>query len=103
VVKATTISICREGSGDDMLKAFASIGNDVVRIDAESGKDAITYDVSEGNDQVFIDGGRGYDTLTINKLTQNYTVYDARGRVIHREGTGGTAIRVRDIENIIYQ
>jgi len=86
-----------------MLKAFASIGNDVVRIDAESGKDAITYDVSEGNDQVFIDGGRGYDTLTINKLTQNYTVYDARGRVIHREGTGGTAIRVRDIENIIYQ
>lgn len=45
-------------------------------------------------------------TKELRKLAaepQNFTVYNQRGQVIHQQGTGGTVIRVKDVENIIYQ
>jgi CARDB/Divergent InlB B-repeat domain len=88
------------GTGDDTMRVDAGEGDDLVIIDAGPGNDTITYDVSAGADTVFIDGGTGNDTLTINAGTQNFTLKNEKGVTLFSQGTGGTEIWVRSVENI---
>jgi Ca2+-binding RTX toxin-like protein len=88
------------GAGNDTLKVDAGRGNDVVRIYAGSGNDIIIYNVSEGQDDVSIDGGLGIDTLIVNKNNNNFTLTDQLGNPLYTSGTGGSLIRVKDVECI---
>ena len=88
------------GTGDDTLFVDAGEGDDIVTIDGGPGNDTITYNVSDGTDYVFIDGGTGNDTLTINATSANFTVLTMKGEVLYQQGTGGTVIWVRSVENI---
>ncbi|MBC7228113.1 MAG: SBBP repeat-containing protein [Thermoflexales bacterium] len=88
------------GPGADKLKLDGGGGDDLVRINSGSGNDTLTYNVSEGADQVFIDGGTGRDTLTINAGIETLTLLNAQGQVLFQQGTGGSAITVRNMECI---
>jgi hypothetical protein len=88
------------GAGNDTLKVDAGRGNDVVRIYAGSGNDIIIYNVSEGQDDVFIEGGLGMDTLIVNKNNNSFTLADQLGNPLYTSETGGSLIRVKDVECI---
>jgi hypothetical protein len=88
------------GAGNDILMADGQDGDDLVIIDAGQGNDTITYTVSPGTDVVFIDGGTGNDSLTINAGTQNFTLRNVKGEILFQQGTGGSEIWVRSVENI---
>ncbi|MEW6282853.1 MAG: hypothetical protein AB1758_29850, partial [Candidatus Eremiobacterota bacterium] len=64
--------------------------------------DSFTYNVTGGRDRVSIDGGRGFgtDSATINGNGKNFSIVDADGNVLYREGRGGTTISVNRLENI---
>ncbi len=88
------------GTGVDIMTADGNAGDDIVIIDGGPGNDTITYNVSDGTDYVFIDCGTGNDTLTINATDPNFTVLNMKGEVLYQQGTGGTVIWVRSVENI---
>jgi hypothetical protein len=88
------------GFGNDILKADAGDGDDLVIIDAGPGNDTITYNVSAGTDFIFVDGGSGNDSLTINAGTQGLTLRNVKGETLYQQGTGGSEIWVRSVENI---
>ncbi len=88
------------GPGDDTMRVDAFEGDDVVIMDAGAGNDTITYDVSEGTDFVFIDGGTGNDTLTVNSRGETFTLFNMKGEILFQQGTGGSVIWVRSVENI---
>src|SRR4030042_1217770 len=88
------------GVGNDILKADGQDGDDLVIIDAGQGNDTITYSMSAGADEVFIDGGTGNDSLTINAGTQTLTLRNVKGEILFKQGTGGSEIWVRSVENI---
>ena len=88
------------GIGNDTLKADGQDGDDLVIIDAGPGSDAITYNVSVGADVIFIDGGSGNDSLTIHAGTQNFNLKNVKGEILFRQGTGGSEIWIRSVENI---
>jgi|GEM_PF-6336090 len=88
------------GVGNDILKADGQDGDDLVIIDAGQGSDTITYNVSIGGDVIFIDGGSGNDSLTINTGTQGLTLRNVKGEILFQQGTGGSEIWIRSVENI---
>ncbi len=88
------------GVGNDIFKADGQDGDDLVIIDAGQGNDTITYSMSAGADEVFIDGGTGNDSLTINAGTQTFTLRNVKGEILFQQGTGGSEIWVRSVENI---
>ena len=89
------------GSGNDILIADGQDGDDLVIIDAGQGSDTITYNVSTGVDVVFIDGGSGNDSLTINAGAQSLTLRNVKGETLFQQGTGGSEIWIRSVENIV--
>jgi Ca2+-binding RTX toxin-like protein len=88
------------GPGDDTIKGYGGDGDDDCRINGGEGRDAIVYVVSAGDDSARIDGGKGRDTLEIKSNNQNFTVRDAKGKVLHKSGEGGSTIRVKNVESI---
>lgn len=74
-------------------------GDDSVTIGGGEGNDTITYDLSTGGDKASINGGRGTDDLTINAGLQNFTVFDWLGRIIYKQGEGGTRITLISMEH----
>ena len=88
------------GVGNDILKADGQDGDDLVIIDGGQGNDTITYNVSVGADVAFIDGGTGNDSLTINAGSQGLTLRNVKGEILFQQGTGGSEIWVRSVENI---
>lgn len=90
--------------GNDTMMVDGSLGNDKIRLEGGYGVDSITCNVSDGDDQIEIDGGQDVDSITINSLSShNFTVYDAEGNIIFKQGKGGTVIIIYDPENLFVQ
>ncbi len=96
------------GYDDDSLVVNSGVVlNDIdkITVDGGSGNDEILYEVGDGPDNVFIDGGTGYDTLTIHLLeyssARNFTLRNEKGVTLISQGTGGSDIWLRSVENVI--
>jgi len=90
----------RGRGGNDKFRVDAGEGDDSVVIYGGYDNDNVTYDVSAGKDNVWIYGGRGEDRLTVNAGLQSFTIYNWWGKIIYKQGEGGTKITVITVEHI---
>jgi hypothetical protein len=120
--------ICNGGVGNDNITVYCGFaderiiikggdGNDEIYVDSGKGINNLTIDGGAGNDNItyrlqaysnsgtsFIDGGAGTNVLVVYAVTsgsnQNFTMYNAAGSVLYRQGVGGVSITVANIEQI---
>lgn len=100
------------GDGDNNYDVKTGAGNDDVTVVPGKGKNKLAVDTGPGNDNVFYDGfetdqgnnqatfkgGEGKDFLHIG--SQNFTLKDGQGKLLHKEGEGKSQLVADGFERI---
>ncbi|MGE0490047.1 MAG: hypothetical protein AB7S38_12645 [Vulcanimicrobiota bacterium] len=79
----------KTGGGNDDVTVLPGKGKNKASVDTGPGDDQVFYDgfdSDQGNNQASFQGGEGKDFLHIG--SQNFTLKDSEGKVLHKEGEG---------------